>query len=411
MHIHVEGFPVMTYDRHALDNVSSSLHLPQSGTCAIIVAHVRTVGINGEIKEFARKHYRRVLEINHPLEHSQPASSSWRVYEAGSVIAEGSATHSLPEYVRFCYDMLLTLKWSYMHARGASVIVGLGVLNGASGLIARMLRIAQCTCCWMIDYSPQRFPSKIGNRLFHLIEAIVAWRSDETWNVTDRILHHHKNARFWYLVRRRRNRQKVVPVGVGRMATLAEERENGRLVFVGHVLEKQGLQLVIGALPHIQQAYPEAHLVVIGDGPHLPSIREQVMMLDLHDSVRFTGLLPSEDSVWHELTTASIGMAPYLHAEDSFTYFGDPHKIKFYASAGLAICVTSVPAISARVQESGCGLVVDDNVASVAAGVLSLLRDPDMSQRRRAAVSFAVGFSWERIFSYAFENVLPPFQS
>lgn len=371
---------------------------------AIVVAHVRTPGLGERTTQFAVRRYEQVLEINHPLIHTRPARSTWRLHVDGAVIDEGCRASNVPEAVRFCYDVLLTLWWSFRKARRSDVFVGLGVLNGAAGILARYVRITASSRCWMIDYSPRRFQSKALSRLFLLIDAVVAWRSDETWNITEHIIEQHRRSRIWHSLRRRSNLQKVVPVGVDRLAGIGHGREPDRIVFVGHILEKQGVQLVVDALPRICARRPAAHLVVVGDGPHLQPLEKRVAQLGLTDVVDFRGFVDTDDEVWAILQTASIGVAPYLHMMGSFTYFADPGKVKLYAAAGLPICVTSVPSIAAQITASSCGIVVEDNAEAVADGIIRLLTDPDLEDRRGSAVTFASAYSWDRVLSHAFDG-------
>lgn len=374
----------------------------QLGT-AIVVTHVRTPFLGEQTTLYATRHFSRVLEISHQLIHTTPARSTWRLHEHGRVIAEGQASSNLPEAVRFVYDVILTVWWSARRARKAHVYVGLGVLNGAAGLLVRALGIARSTRCWLIDYTPQRFPAPIMNSVFHAIESLVAWRSDQTWNITEEIFTHNEQAPFPVWLRRKSNKQKIVPVGVEHLADGSEQRMEDRIVFVGHILEKQGVHLVIDALPQIRSRRPHAHLVVIGDGPYLRDLKERTAQLHLQDAVEFRGLVESDEEVWSILTTASIGVAPYLNLQESFTKYADPAKVKTYASAGLPVCMTAVPSMATIIVEAGFGVITDDHVDAVRDGIIGLLSDPEIEQRRAKAVCFASHFAWNQIFDAAFD--------
>lgn len=385
------------YRRHAYRS-------KQRPRTAVIASHVRSPGPAVHLVSFAKQHFDRVLEVEHPLIHSDNARSTWRLWQGGSVVAEGGMSCRLPENMRYIVDVLLTIWWIATRARRAELYIGLGALSGAAGLVARSLWCCSVAVTWLIDYSPQRFQSPILDRFFHAIDAVVAHRSDETWNISSKVIEAHMSNS--QMLRRRGNVQRVVPIGIDRLFDPLKPRYKNELIFVGHVLEKQGLQLVLEALPCLLSVRPDVRLTVLGDGPYLPQLKHLASALGIASIVEFEGFVASDEEVWDKLSKASIGIATYLRTSDSFTNYADPGKVKQYLAAGLPICMTSVPPIAGDIERRNCGVVVDDNVDSVRTGLLTLLSDPDLSKRRRACVEFASEFTWARVWSDAFCGIL-----
>ena len=62
-------------------------------------------------------------------------------------------------------------------------------------------------------------------------------------------------------------------------------------LFVGRVAHEKNIGFLLEALVHAQRVAPELLLVIAGEGPALPALKEQVAKLGLSDAVRFVGYL------------------------------------------------------------------------------------------------------------------------
>lgn len=372
----------------------------------VIASHVRTPGPGDRAVAYARERFVWVLQIDHPLIHSRRARSYWYLYKNSVLVSKGSVSTSVPETVRYIVDIVLTVWWVWRKLRSSDVFIGLGVLNGAAGLLLRLICLTRSSICWVIDYSPRRFDCKLLNRLFHATELVVAWRSDETWNISEGVFDAHRKSGMASCLVKARNIQRIVPIGIEKVADIKSVRDEDLIVFIGHVLEKQGVQLVIDAMPAILAERPGTRFVIMGDGPYLDTLRRRVLDLRLDHAVEFRGFVQSDDEVWETLVASSVAVAPYLKIPDSFTYFADPGKLKQYLGAGLPVCVTSVPAIAQDITDRGCGLVVEDTVDGVRDGILDLFDQRLMAKRRRACLDYANEFLWASIFDDAFSVIL-----
>jgi phosphatidylinositol alpha-1,6-mannosyltransferase len=72
--------------------------------------------------------------------------------------------------------------------------------------------------------------------------------------------------------------------------------ENKRCILtVGRLVERKGHDTVIGALPVILKAIPEAHYLIVGKGPHEAVLRRLVEELHLEVHVTFAGYIPDDE--------------------------------------------------------------------------------------------------------------------
>ncbi|MDP3537315.1 MAG: glycosyltransferase family 4 protein [Azonexus sp.] len=67
------------------------------------------------------------------------------------------------------------------------------------------------------------------------------------------------------------------------------------LVSVGYLIERKGHDIAIDALAKLLPTFPEARLLIIGEGPERKKLERQVSELGLENKVRFTGALPNTE--------------------------------------------------------------------------------------------------------------------
>ena len=185
-----------------------------------------------------------------------------------------------------------------------------------------------------------------------------------------------------------RDRFRVVPLGIDVAPLLALDRDRPAaralrerhgdpfLLFVGRLRHYKGLHVLLDAMPHVA-----ARLVVVGDGPMGPALRDQARRLGLGDRVHFAGPLP--DAGLHDhLAAARIGLLPSSTETEAFGL-----AMVEYMAAGLPVISTELGTGTSYVNQDGItGLIVPANDrAGLAAGIARLLADPALRARMGAA--------------------------
>jgi glycosyltransferase involved in cell wall biosynthesis len=178
------------------------------------------------------------------------------------------------------------------------------------------------------------------------------------------------------------------------------------IVFLGHVLEKQGLQVVVEALPAIHEIVPDVRLLVIGDGPYRPALEELASHLRVQESIEFVGFRDDHFAIEEWLLGCELGVAPYVPAPWNFSRFQDlPGKIINYLACGLAVVITDVPRLAHAVEDAGAGRVVEYSPAAIADAIIAYFVDPALLERTRtAALSFVESYDWVEVFDNAFDE-------
>jgi glycosyltransferase involved in cell wall biosynthesis len=186
---------------------------------------------------------------------------------------------------------------------------------------------------------------------------------------------------------------------VDRVATTPPDGfKRRRVVFLGHLVPRQGVSRLIDAVARLDQ---DTTLDVIGTGPQEAELRERAS-----GNVAFHGYLDDHHQVERLLSESSVAVAPYEWSAETFTRYADPGKLKAYLAAGLPIVLTEVPPNARELErEAGAEVVADDAVA-LAGAISRALASPEMWQaRRESALVYARRFDWTTLFDDLFAKL------
>ena len=305
------------------------------------------------------------------------------------------------------WDIVLTLFWVIKFRRAYNTCVASGCVNVVAALILKRLGIVDTVIFYSIDFVPRRFANAFLQALYRMFDNAAFVMADVTWCLTDRMVQARKRQ-----VRAFRSAKTdvVVPIGVDNRTPPYDEShiERHTIVYVGMVLEKQGLQIVIPALRALQARYPAFRLRIVGDGPFLGRIRELVHAHDVKSLVEFCGLVTDRERLAERVGTAAIGLATYAPTSDSFTWYADPTKPKDYMALGIPVIITEVPEIAQTIHAAGAGRLVPYDTNEVFDAIDALLADDDdWRDARQAALRLSHAYRWDAIFEQALKSSRP----
>lgn len=154
---------------------------------------------------------------------------------------------------------------------------------------------------------------------------------------------------------------------------------------VGTLIPLKGMQYLIDAMPLILTEFPEAKLVIIGDGPYKKNLEKQVKRMKLKKDVEFHGF---KAEIEKELVKMDLYIQPSI--SESFGL-----AIVQAMSVGLPIIATKTGGIPELVTEGKSGYLVEAaNAKELANAIIYLLRDKKQARRmgemarREATVRF-----------------------
>jgi glycosyltransferase involved in cell wall biosynthesis len=158
------------------------------------------------------------------------------------------------------------------------------------------------------------------------------------------------------------------------------------VIYTGRLHYKKGLDTLLRAWKEVCQDHPQAHLVLVGQGPEREKLEKLAASLDLGASLRFLG---HKESV-----------LPYLQASDVFVlpsfFEGLSNALLEAMACGLAVVTTNIGGTCEVVRPGIDGLLVEPGDAPALAASLSrVLGDATLAQqlgaeaRRRVETHYA----------------------
>jgi glycogen(starch) synthase len=164
-----------------------------------------------------------------------------------------------------------------------------------------------------------------------------------------------------------------------------------RLLCLGRLVQNKGFDLALEAFAQVLNRFPQARLIVAGDGTERKTLERQTNELGLAQSVEFLG-------------TVSPEKVPQLINESTLVLI--PSRLEGFSLVALEAAWMARPVVATRIGglpevvahgETGLLTEVDDG-AAFALAIMSLLQQPEIARQmgRAARLRAQDIFSWER---------------
>ncbi len=151
----------------------------------------------------------------------------------------------------------------------------------------------------------------------------------------------------------------VIPNGVdlGEVKDVLVNKENRsanhRIVCLARLSWEKDHKNLVAAMPKILEKYPDAELVLAGDGPLCESIKSQILNLKLEDKIKLLGKLPHKTAL-EEMAKADVFICPSL-AEGLGIVFIEAQAL------GVPAIGTRVGGIPDVIENGKTGLLIEPN--------------------------------------------------
>lgn len=375
----------------------------------VIASHIFATGPALELEQYLYPKVKTLLFIGHPFSYTKDIRSFKRMYLNGQLIKTYKAfAWRLPEGLLYIKDALYTLLWVIFQKGKIDLFIGSDNFLGFIGLILKRVGKVNDVILYTIDYVPKRFQNPLLNRLYHFCDKQCLMNCKVVWNVSEEIS--KAREKFDGLNKSKCVPQIVVPLGIwyDRIAKLSsKKKDTNTIVFMGHLLEKQGLDVVINSIPLIAQKTPEIKFLIIGTGPYEKQLKKITDKLNINKKVKFLGYIKDHIDVEKILSQSTIAVAIYKPDPESFTYFADPGKIKNYLACGLPVFLTDVPSIAKVLEKNKCGIICSYDKVDVAEKIIDLMKNKEkLNMYSKNARKFAKNYDWNDIFDKALEKSL-----
>jgi glycosyltransferase involved in cell wall biosynthesis len=355
------------------------------------------------VREFLLRHRAcRVTAVYHPLGPEDEPGHSITVYEPDS--EPRSRTLRLPSRTPYTYsfDPFIPL-WP----ERVDCWVGFNNLAAGRGLLQRSLGRAGKVVYWAIDFVPNRFGRGLLTRSYDALDAFCCRNVDQRFEVSRAALE-ARSARHGLSLAEAAPAD-VAPMGawLARVPVAPDDAwRKRRVLFLGHLVPRQGVAKLLDAFEVLESRGVEFTAEIAGHGPLLEELKDRVARMGLADRVTFVGFIGDHRKLEEFVASGSVAVAPYDTAEDSFTRFADPSKVRAYMAGGLPVVMTDVPPNADELAAEGGAELVPYTAEGLADGIARALSSAeDWQRRRRAALTYASGFDWEVIVGRALESV------
>lgn len=372
----------------------------------VIVAHKYLTQPDDELIVYLNDQRKsKVLHIYHSFPDVLDRCSFFRLYEQGELVAQGQTKdyRAWPEPMIYLKELFFTVKWIVQSKDVWDRYIGMDGLCTLFGNLLRGLGKVRYTVFWAMDFVPQRrFPSKLKNLIYEVINKHGCLNADEMWDLSPRMV--EARDLFVGIKPTAYRKHRVVPYGVwlSRIPHYSNDNcEQHTLVFMGHLLEKQGVQLVIKAMPMILERMPDFKFKIIGDGSYRHVLENLSKQLNVAERCFFVGKVEKITQLESEIARCALAIAPYIKNLDTWTAYADPGKVKTYLACGVPLLLTNVPWNAQEIEGYGCGIVISEDVQEIANNVLRFLDRQENQTMRDRAISYAEGFDYQKIFKAA----------
>lgn len=373
----------------------------------IIATHVYATGPSFKLENYLKGKVKELVFIGHPFSFASDRRSFIRIYKKGNLILEKKfVSWKGSDSLFYLKDILLTLWWCFKYGGNTDYFVGVNNFNAVSGYIMKLFGRVQKIIFYTIDYIPQRFENNFLNSVYHFLDEFAIKKSDKVWNLSPIMV---KEREKKGVDKKYREKQIVVPIGtdVHKKPLSSKKRDNYKIVFMGHLREGQGVEMLIDAMVDVVRKIPKAHLMVIGGGSLENSLKNQVKRLKLDTNVEFTGFVEEFSDVQSLLSDSYVAIAPYVDDSKTYTRYTDPGKPKDYLAAGIPVIITKVPQVALEIERNRCGVAISYRKKELIKAIIKLLEDKELSSSfRKNALKMAEKYRWDTIFNDAFLNTL-----
>lgn len=152
------------------------------------------------------------------------------------------------------------------------------------------------------------------------------------------------------------------------------------ILSLGRLVKKKGIEYLVRAFPSVLQHYPNALLVIAGDGPEQTTLQALVKKLDMSASVRFVGAIPW-DSVPLILQLCDIFTVPSIR-DDRGNLDGLPTTILEAMASSRPVVASAIAGIPLAVINQQTGLLVPEADSNCLAQAINmLLANPALAQQ------------------------------
>jgi glycosyltransferase involved in cell wall biosynthesis len=199
----------------------------------------------------------------------------------------------------------------------------------------------------------------------------------------------------------------IIPMGVDQQRfhkknqiSLGKSCDVPIILSVGRLVERKGLKYLIRAMEQVIKAYPDARLLIGGDGPEKEHLMNESRRLNLEKSVEFLGFISNEE-IPKIYSSADIFVLPSIVTQSGDTEGLGVVLLEAMAS-GVPVIGSEIGGITDIIEDGKTGLFVKaGDPDDLAKKILFILSNKDIRENlsREAMNLIDQKFSWDIVTS------------
>lgn len=172
------------------------------------------------------------------------------------------------------------------------------------------------------------------------------------------------------------------------------------LLYLGRIAKEKNLDQVLRVFPHLHAAHPEVRLVIVGEGPLVPALKEQAQALNIADSVTFPGPKP-----WKEIDNYYAMGDVFVSASHSET-----QGLTYIEAMASGLCVVAYndPCLEGVIESGKNGLLFADDDADMLHMLMRAFSDEgrEIAARAPESVSQYAPINFARAVEALYQKVI-----
>ncbi|GEM_PF-424110 len=288
---------------------------------------------------------------------------------------------------------------------GIPVFYGLAKSRWDLGMIPRLLKFLreeQVDVLFMVNQPLIQFCGTLCGLLYGVPVQIAAIRSTGKINRIQRRLWINRLTFPWitrvtalsqmhktYLVEKEKidaRKIEIIPNGVD-LARFSAARDNGTLRFslgipgkaplvgiVAMLRPEKGHDVFLKAAERVSRQMPEAHFLIIGEGPEHPRLIQWAKELGIEKKIHFLGARHDVPAILHSLSVAVLSSRPVVETLSN--------AVLEYMAAAKPVVATRVGSLPEQIEEGKTGFMVEPgDFEAMAEKIVTLLKDNSLVAR------------------------------
>ncbi len=149
---------------------------------------------------------------------------------------------------------------------------------------------------------------------------------------------------------------------------------------LGRMVYKKGFGLLLEAFARVHAARPETKLLLGGEGPLLPELRNQAAALNLSGSVRFTGRIPWDQAPTF-LASLDLFVLPSIR-DQAGNLDGLPNVLLEAMASGTPVVASDIGGVRLAVEDQASGMIFPaGDAAALATCLVEMANQPGLRAR------------------------------